>query len=148
MPLIDPVSLANAEAGNALAVYLYAKNGPSIVKGLTDLATDLPLIPLGKVTAGEFGALTAELQNYKSAVAASSAAGEVVASPPVNLAQLLDQLISLISLVTSSFPSASGGLETLDQAVAVQYLGNWSAGITNALSFEAGKASATQSATP
>lgn len=150
MPLLDPIALGNAAAGNALGTFVLGKYGASEVKGLTDLATDLPLIPQGLVTAPELGALTAELENYKAAVSVvAGATPSAPVTPQTTAQQLLDQLISLIALVSNAMPSATGGIETADQALVSVYLAQWAAGLHNALGFYAGKNSGgTQSATP
>jgi len=140
MPLLDPIALGNAAAGNALGTFVLDKYGSVELKGLTDLATDLPLIPLGKVTPAELGALDTELQSYKTAVATVASTNPTApVTSSTNAQQLLDQIISLIALVSNAMPSASGGIETADQALAAVYLSQWAAGIHNALGFYAGK---------
>jgi hypothetical protein len=130
-------SLATAELGNAIATYTLGKNGSAAVQGLQDLATDLPLIPLGKVTASELGALSAELNATQASMKVSATAGvtTIPTAPPSNLSQIISQLGSLIALITTSQPSASGGLETVDQAIAVQYFANVSQGLLNGVQF-------------
>jgi hypothetical protein len=142
-------SLATAELGNALATYTLGKQGVPAIQGLQDLATDLPLIPLGKVTPQELGALSAELSKTQAAMQATAATGAttIPTAPPTNLSQTISQLGSLIALITTSQPTASGGLETVDQAIAVQYFANVSQGILNGIGFYQG-ASGGGKATP
>lgn len=134
-------SLATAELGNAVATYVLSKSGVSAVKALQDLATNLPLIPLGKVSPTELGTLTAELSKTHSAISGSAAAGETVAGVS-SLQETASQLGSLISLVSQAEPTASGGLETPDQALAVQYLWNFSSGVLNGVQFWQGQQAA------
>ncbi len=140
--LLQLQSLATAELGNAIGTYVLAKVGAPAVPGLTSLAADLPQIPLGKLTPVQLGTLSAQLSKIQGQMQASQAAGESVGTPPVNLSQTLSQLGSLISLVSSSEATATGGLETADQAIAVQYLANVSQGLANALGLYAGQQAA------
>ena len=67
------IALAGAESGNVYATYELGKATTpaaqvTTVKALTDLATELPNIPLGKVSAFQIGALQAELDQARSQI--------------------------------------------------------------------------------
>jgi hypothetical protein len=142
LDILQLQSLGTAAVGNAIATYVLGKEGAPAVPTLTSIATILPQIPLGKASPTQMGTLQGQLNKIQANLTASKAANESVGSPPVNIPQTLSQLGSLIALVTSSQPSASGGLTTPDQALASQYLGNVSSGITNAVQFWQGEQAA------
>ena len=115
---LDPLVLqaqATAEAGNAVATWLLAKEGASAVTGLTKL-----------------GVISAEIQGINSK--ATTGGGS---------ADLLNQIGSLISLVSTSEAAASGGAVTATQALLVGVALNVQLGINNALGFFAGSQSVT-----
>jgi hypothetical protein len=137
---LDPLVLqaeATAEAGNAVATWLLSKNGPSAVAGLTNLAQILPQIPLGKVTPFQLGATSAELSAINAQATAQSASQ-----------QLISQIGSLVSLVSSSQASSTGGPVTATQALLVGAAQNVALGIQNALGFFAGQQSVAAASSP
>lgn len=122
---LDPgqqLALANAAAGNAVATYLLARNGASAVQPLHDLQTQLPLIVQGKVTPEQLGALNAELSGIKAGV-------------PAGNQRLLDQIGSLVALVSQSASAATNGALTPQQAMLLGYAQNVSVGIDNAVRY-------------
>jgi hypothetical protein len=132
---LDPLVLqaqATAEAGNAVATWLLAKEGASAVTGLTNLAAALPKIPVGGLTPFQLGVISEEIQGINSK--ATTGGGS---------ADLLNQIGSLISLVSTSEAAASGGAVTATQALLVGVALNVQLGINNALGFFAGSQSVT-----
>lgn len=119
------IALAGAESGNAYATYVLQKGGPSAVKALTDLVTELPQIPLGKVSAFNLGALQAELAQAKA---------DLVTNP-----QASSQINSLISLVANNQGTLNGGIVTADQALVFAAFQNVANGIANAVQFYNGQ---------
>lgn len=127
---LDPQVLqaeATAEAGNAVATWLLGKEGSSAITGLTNLAAILPKIPIGGATPFQIGAVSAQLQAINSKVQAANAGNA-----------LLNQVASLVALVSNSEAAASGGNITVTQALLVAAAQNVSNGISNALGFFAG----------
>ena len=122
------VALAGAEAGNAFATYELNKSGTAVIKGLTDIATNLPLIPYGKVSANELGVINAELSQVQGTQTSSS--------------QLYSQVGSLISLVSQASATA-GGNPTAEQGVLAAQAQDVANGITNAIAFYQGQQSVT-----
>lgn len=127
---LDPQILqaeATAEAGNAVATWLLGKEGAPAITGLTNLAAILPKIPIGGATPFQIGAVSAQLQaiNAKATAAAAQTS-------------LLNQIASLVALVSNSEAAASGGNITVTQALLVAAAQNVSNGISNALGFFAG----------
>lgn len=122
------IAVGSAEIGNALATYELNKDGSAAIKGLQDLATNLPLIPLGKVSANELGIINAELQQVQS--------GQVKSS------QLYAQVGSLIALVSQSAATA-GGNPTLEAGQLVAEATDVSNGINNAIQYWQGGQSVT-----
>lgn len=125
------VALASAEVGNAVATYVLGQHGATAVKGLQDLATALPQIPLGKVSPTQLGVINAELSQIQASAAEAGSAQS----------QLFSQVGSLISLVSQSTavsgnPTAETGL-ILAECIDVQN------GIENAIQFWQGQASVT-----
>jgi hypothetical protein len=126
------IALAGAEAGNVYATYELSQavlpaTQAATVKALTDLATALPNIPLGKVSAFQLGALQGELQVAKA---------NLITNP-----QAEDQIISLISLIANNQGSLSGGVVTAEQAEVFGAFQNVATGITNAVQVFLGRQS-------
>jgi hypothetical protein len=90
-----------------------ASDAAARIAALTRLQTDLPNIPLGKVSNMELGALNAQLQAAKEGINTSDPTKQ----------QILGQIASLINLVATNASSTGG--ENLNQAAL-------SAGCTNA----------------
>lgn len=126
---IDPLQLqaeATSIAGDAVATWLLGKNGSSAVPGLTKLATLLPSIVLGKVSAFDMGTLSIELQAINTQVKGQSQ-------------DLINQVGSITALVSTSQSSATGGPVTATQALLMGIAANVQIGINNALQFFAGQ---------
>lgn len=125
------IALAGAESGNAYATFELTKTNAATqaatVKALTDLATKLPQIPLGKVSAFDLGALQGELQVAKA---------NLITDPKAE-----NQIISLISLVSNNQGTLSGGVVTADQALVFGAFQNVATGITNAVQVFLGRQS-------
>jgi hypothetical protein len=133
MASLDPQVIfagATAEAGNALATWLLGKNGAASVSGLQNLAANLPLIPVGKVTPFNLGVISAQLSAINSAATSQNAD-----------AKFLSQIGSVIALVSNEEAAASGGNITTSQAVLVAAATNVANGINNALGFFEGQQS-------
>lgn len=132
------LALGNAAGGNIVATYVLDTQGAPAVKGLNDLSAALPDIPLGKVSAFQLGAINAELKGIQDKVVASINSGTTTVGTgktAVVLSQVLDQVGSLISLVSKSMAANSGGNETLEQSVLVASAQNIANGIQNAISY-------------
>ena len=130
------VALAGAEAGNAYATYALGQaTTPAqqalVLTGLGDLASNLPLIPLGKVSPAKLGAINAELAAAKAAIGQSGNS------------QLASQVGSLVSLVTTAQNNAYGSVVTADQALVAAACQNVSQGIMNAIAYWQGGQSVT-----
>lgn len=128
------LALAGAESGNAYATYVLTKapdpaSKALAVKALTDLAVELPNIPLGKVTAFQLGQLNGELQAAKA---------NLISNP-----QAENQIVSFISLVANNQGTLTGGIVTADQALVFGAFQNVATGIGNAVQFALGQASVT-----
>lgn len=126
------IALAGAASGNAYATYVLTKAATAdqktaAVKALTDLAAELPNIPLGKVSAFQLGALQAELKQ---------ASADLISNP-----QAENQIGSLISLVANNQGTLSGGIVTADQSLVFGAFQNVATGIGNAVQFALGQAS-------
>lgn len=121
------VALAGAEAGNAYATFELQKSGAAAVKALTDLAVELPNIPLGKVSAFQIGALQAELQVAKANLATNPTAE--------------NQIISLASLVANNQGTLTSGIVTGEQALVFGAFQNVATGIANAVQVYLGQQS-------
>jgi hypothetical protein len=122
-------ALAGAAAGN---VYATAKlNGATpatqaaTIKALTDLETELPQIPLGKVSTYNLGALQAELVAVKATLITDQSKAS--------------QIDSFIALVANNQGSLSGGIVTADQALVFGAFQNVATGIANAIQFYDGQ---------
>ena len=116
------IALAGAESGNVYATYELGKATTpaaqvTTVKALTDLATELPNIPLGKVSAFQIGALQAELDQAKV---------NLITDPAKE-----NQIVSLISLVANNQGTLTNGVMTADQALVFGAFQNVATGITN-----------------
>ena len=111
-------ALAGAEAGNIYATWALNKSGASALKALTDLQSELPNIPLGKVSSFNIGALQAELKQAKI---------DLESNP-----QAQSQITSLIALVANNQGTLSGGIVTADQALVYAAFQNVATGIANA----------------
>lgn len=128
----ENIALAGAASGNAYATYELGKATTpaataATVKALTDLAAELPNIPLGKVSTFNLGALQAELKVAKANLITNVAAE--------------NQIVSLIALVANNQGTLTSGIVTADQALVYGAFANVASGITNALQFAAGQAS-------
>lgn len=131
MTPLQAQALAGAASGNAYATFELSKTTPATkdatVKALTDLATKLPLIPLGKVSAFDIGALQGELQVAKANLIKDSLAE--------------NQIDSLIALVANNQGSMSGGIVSADQALVFGAFQNVATGINNAVQVFLGRQS-------
>lgn len=130
---LDPqvvLAQSTAEAGNAIATWLLAKEGSVCVAGLQALAAALPKIPVGGVTPFQLGAISAEVQAINAKATAANAGS-----------QLLSQIGSLVALVSNEEAAASGGNVTVSQALLVAAGQNVANGILNAIGFWQGSQS-------
>lgn len=126
------IALAGAESGNIYATAELTKAATpaakqATIKALTDLATELPLIPLGKVSTFNIGALQAELANVHATLISNPAAA--------------NQIDSFIALVANNQGTLTSGIVTTEQALVFGAFQNVATGITNAIQFAAGQAS-------
>ena len=87
---------------------------------LNDLKAALPLIIQGKVTPEQLGAINAELAGIKAG-----------ATTP----RLLDQVGSLVALVSQASAAQTGGALTPQQALLLGYCQNVATGIDNAVRY-------------
>lgn len=124
--LVQLQAVGIEEAGNAFAVYELSKS-PNAGAALTSLANSLPLIPVGGVTAEGLGIINGQLEAAQVSV-------------PSTNTQLLEQVGSLISLVSQSQTVASGGVVTVDQSILVGIATNAKVGILNAIAYAKGVA--------
>lgn len=118
------IAMAGAEAGNAIATYMLDTYGPGEIQALTDIAVDLPNVPLGKVSTAKQGFDQGELQR---------AQGTLTSPAGVKNQQLYDQFASALALFTNNQGSFSGGAETADMALLSQQGQNLALGIQNAI---------------
>lgn len=116
-------------SGNAFATAQLTKN-PASVKGLQDLATALPNIPLGKVTPFEMGVLNAELQPLRTAA---------VADP--SHAAAYNQIGALISGLAQANAGATGGNPNINTGIAIVTCADFANGINQAIAFWQGQQS-------
>lgn len=133
------IALAGAASGNAYATFELQKattpaEAGATVKALTDLAAEMPGIPLGKVSTKQLGALNAELQLAKISLIQNSKSSS--------------QIDSLIALVSNNQGTLSGGIVTAQQAIVFGAFQNVASGITNALDFYSGQQSVLHPVTP
>lgn len=132
MSLQEKAALAGATAGNVYATYELGKAATPAAKtaaisALTDLAAELPNIPLGKVSTFKLGALQAEL---------AAAKADLVTNPAAQ-----NQIGSLIALISNNQGTVSSGIVTADQTLVFGAFQNVATGITNAVQFAQGQAS-------
>lgn len=126
------IALAGAEAGNIYATAELTKavtpaQKAATIQALTDLATELPQIPLGKVSTFQIGALQQELRNVKGTLLTNS--------------ESANQIDSFIALVANNQGTLTSGIVTTEQALVFGAFQNVATGITNAIQFAAGQAS-------
>lgn len=126
------IALAGAGSGNVYATYVLTQattpaTKAAAIKALTDLAAELPQIPLGKVSTFQLGALQAELQQAKA---------NLITNP-----QAENQIGSFIALVANNQGTLTGGIVTADQALVFGAFQNVATGIGNAVEFALGQAS-------
>ena len=129
------LALANAAAGNAYAIYVLDQNGAAAVPTLTLLATDLPLIPQGKVNAHDLGVLEGQLQKTKGTIAATNT-------------KLADQVASLLNLVAQAQINAAGGNIDVNQAILFAACQDAANGINNGVAYWQGKQSVVNPPSP
>jgi hypothetical protein len=125
---IDPQTLlaqATSAAGNIIATFVLNKQGAAAIPTLQNLASQLPQIPVGKITPNQAGVLAAQIQGVASLTTATDT---LVAS----------NLGSLAALVTNSAASATSGDVTVTQALLVGAAQNFATGINNAIQFYQG----------
>ena len=116
------VALANAAAGNSYAIYVLDQNGAAAIPTLTLLATQLPLIPQGKVSSHDVGVLEGQLQQTKGTISAQNP-------------KLSDQVASLINLVAQAQVNAAGGNIDVNQAVLFAACQDVANGINNGVQY-------------
>jgi hypothetical protein len=104
-----------------------AAQAATAVSALKLLATDLPLIPAGKLSQSDSGYLSGVLQQAKAGIPVSASTQKV-----------LDDLNSIISLVASNLGGGNGGM-TGAQGLAVADFTNVAVGITNAIAYKEGE---------
>ena len=120
-------ALGIEEAGNAFATYELGRTSGSATTALLALAAILPLIPVGQASTEQIGSVNGQLE---------AALGTV----PSTDTTLIDQLGSLVALVSQSQEAAQGGVQTIDQGILVTIATNAKVGIVNAVSYAKGVA--------
>lgn len=126
------IALAGAESGNIYATAELTQAATpaakaATIQALTDLAAKLPLIPLGKVSTFDIGALQQELKNVHATLITDPKAA--------------NQIDSFIALVANNQGTLTSGIVTGEQALIFGAFQNVATGITNAVQFAAGQAS-------
>jgi hypothetical protein len=118
---------AGASVGNLYAEYELnqSTNPTATVAALNDLAVNLPLIPLGKVSTYQQGVIQGELQAAKATLTSTTPQ------------KYVDAVASLIGLATTA--PANSGLVDANMALAAQQASNVAYGITNYIKYWQGK---------
>lgn len=129
-----PIGVIEQEAGGdlyanyELGSVTTAAQAQTIVSALNRLQTDLPLIPAGKVSQGQLGALNEQLSEAKAGI-------------PVNASnqKIVDDLASLIDLVAQGISGTGNGGLTAGQGLLIANFTNAAQGIKAAIEYQEGK---------
>lgn len=120
---VQQAAQVGAGAGDVYAEYELGRstNTQATINALSDLATNLPNIPLGTVSSYEQGVIQGELNSAKAGI------------PPGSDPKIANAIGSLIALATTA--PAGSGLVTADMALASQQASNIAYGINRYIKY-------------
>jgi len=121
---VDLKTAAELELGNGVATYVLdnTTNQAGAVQALSDLAAILPGIALGQVSSAQLGVVNRELIAMQTLSASNQ--------------KVLDQIGSLIGLISNMQAAGGGGAVTPVQALLAASGNNVALGIENAIAYK------------